>query len=458
MMYRLFWKIFLSFWISLILFSLSTIFITSAYLERLRAQENFSNTRGQLVNYIKTGQSLADKQGIQGLKDWLQELDKRHAIPLLLVDQAGYELLGRPVPERIKHRIKRLSTRTQSSLHKRAPRRQPIQLPDGQSYRLVPDFQSVTLGRLLSRPRVIAIPLMLAAIVSGIVCLLLARYLSAPIGRLRSATKQLADGNLDQRVSPSMGRRKDEIADLARDFDHMAERLQRLLASQKQLLNDASHELRSPLARLHMALGLARQRSANNIEPELNRIERETERLNELINSLLSLAKLESGSKQIDKQTTDLQILLEAVVNDAAFEAAACQRKVQIHKSIPAIIMANRALLHSAIENVLRNAIRYTKQGSTVELSMTIEANQPEWAVITIRDHGPGVPKTMLEHLFEPFVRVEQARDRNSGNYGLGLAITKRAVHFHGGTISAHNEIEGGLSVIIRLPVLPDAC
>jgi len=456
MMYRLFWKIFLSFWISLILFSLSTIFITSAYLERLRAQQNFSNTRGQLVNYIKTGQTIADTQGIQGLKNWLQELDRRHAMPLLLVDQAGNELLDRPVPERIKHRIKRLSTRAQPSPHKGSPRRHPIQLPDGQSYRLVPDFQSVTLGRLLSRPRVIAIPLMLAAIVSGIVCLLLARYLSAPIGQLRRATKQLSDGNLDQRVSPSMGRRKDEIADLARDFDHMAERLQRLLASQKQLLNDASHELRSPLARLHMALGLARQRSDNSIEPELDRIERETERLNELISSLLSLAKLESGSKQIDKQVIDLQTLLETVVSDATFEAAASQRKVQIHKSIPAKIMANSALLHSAIENVLRNAVRYTQQGSTVELSMAIETNQPEWVVITIRDHGPGVPETMLEHLFEPFVRVEQARDRNSGNYGLGLAITERAVHFHGGSISARNETEGGLSVTIRLPVLPN--
>ena len=118
--------------------------------------------------------------------------------------------------------------------------------------------------------------------------------------------------------------------------------------------------------------------------------------------------------------------------------------------------MANSALLHSAIENVLRNAVRYTKQGSTVELSMTIEPDQSEWVVITIRDHGPGVPESMLKHLFEAFVRVEQARDRNSGNFGLGLAITERAVHFHGGTISAHNETEGGLSVTIRLPVLPN--
>jgi len=453
-MYRLFWKIFLSFWISLILFSMVTIFMTSAYLERLRTQQSLGNARGQLVNYINTGQTIADKQGIQGLKDWLQKLDKSQAIPLLLVDSVGNELLGRPVPEWVKNRRQRLPPRKPLPPRSGAPHRRPIKMPDGQLYRLIPDYQSVTLGRILSRPRVIAIPLILAAVISALACLLLARYLSAPIARLRRATEQLAAGDLEQRVAPSMGNRKDEIADLARDFDHMAERLQRLLTSQKQLLNDASHELRSPLARLHMALGLARQRSTDNIEPELDRIERETERLNELISSLLSLAKLESGSNQIDKQATDLQALLETVVEDAAFEAATHQKQVHIQQSIEATVMANSALLHSAIENVLRNAVRYTKPDSTVELAMMIEPSHPEWVVITIRDYGPGVPQAMLEHLFEPFVRVEQARDRNSGNYGLGLAITERAIHFHGGTINAYNEAEGGLSVMIRLPVM----
>jgi len=451
MMHSLFWKIFLSFWISLIVFSLSTIFITSVYLERLRSQQD-SSPRQQLATHIKAGQSVVDKQGIDGLKQWLEQLDKHSAIPLLLIDKQGNELLNRPVSEYLKKRLKRRSKRYVSDSSPSSANRRNIYLADEREYYLMRDHRSVTLGRVLKRPRVIAIPVLIATLISGLVCFLLARYLSAPIRQLRHATRQLAEGDLDQRVANSIGRRKDEMADLAKDFDFMAERMQRLLLSQKQLLNDASHELRSPLARLHMALGLIRQGGNNNIDKQLDHIERETERLNEIISSLLSLAKIESGNHQIEKKEIDLSELLTCNIADAQFEASGQGIQIILHNTSPVTLMANKPLLHSAIDNVLRNAIRYTQNDSIIDISLKSDPKQAGWVILTFSDQGPGVPEEMLEHLFEPFVRVESARDRQSGNYGLGLAITERSVNFHGGTVSAKNKPEGGLEIIIRLP------
>jgi two-component system sensor histidine kinase CpxA len=291
------------------------------------------------------------------------------------------------------------------------------------------------------------------ALVSGLVCFALARYLTAPIQRLHRATEGYAAGDLSQRVGPSVGGRRDEIAELGRAFDRMAERLNTVIGSQKRLLSDVSHELRSPLARLQVALGLARQRAGEHAQPELDRMERETELLNELIGQLLSLARLESGAEPPLREPVDVAELLEAVAADAAFEAHARSREVRLEKTARAVIAGNPSLLHSALENVLRNAVSYTDEGSTVELSMERDPVQSGRLVIRVRDHGPGVPGEMLSRLFEPFVRAGDARDRATGGYGLGLAIADRAVRLHGGEMSARNEPDGGFSVLIYLPL-----
>ena len=233
----------------------------------------------------------------------------------------------------------------------------------------------------------------------------------------------------------------------------MAGRLQELIGSQKQLLSDVSHELRSPLARLQVALGLARKREPGQCGIELDRIEREAELLNQMIGQLLSLSRLESGVTPPSAGTLDLSGILTEVVKNADFEARALNRRVQISDCVPATIRANESLLKSALENVVRNAVKYTAEDTSVDVSMRPDSEHASQLTIQVRDHGPGVPEEMLTRLFEPFVRIGESRDRKSGGYGLGLAIAKRAIELHGGAISASNVADGGLNVRIRLPL-----
>jgi two-component system sensor histidine kinase CpxA len=448
-MHRLFWKIFLSFWAALIVFAGATIYAASHYLEQTRQQQEAASPRERLARHAAEAQHIADVGGVEALRKWLREIDRTEPVPLLLVDRDGAELLGRSVPPLASERMAREGMRPRH-MHPMARPRAVIRLPDLSEYLLIPDFQGVTLGRVLARPRVIALPLVVAALVSGLVCLVLARYLTAPLARLRRATESYASGDLSARVAPSLGARQDEVAELAQAFDRMAEQLQALMGAQRQLLSDVSHELRSPLARLQVALGLARQRAEGRASNELDRIERETERLNELIGQVLSLARLESGVTAPAREPVDLAELLERVAADADFEARAANRRVEIAHSTPATVEGDARLLRSALENIARNAVRYTAEGTAVTLSLARDTQQARW-LVTIRDQGPGVPDDMLPRLFEPFARVGDARDRASGGYGLGLAIARKAIRLHGGEVSARNESEGGLSVVVAL-------
>jgi len=450
-MHRLFWKIFLSFWAALILFAGSAMLTASHYLEQARLENVAMSPRARLLSHVSDAQRIAERDGVDGLKAWLNEIDRREPVPLFLLDRNGTDLLGRPLPLGIAERLAR------EAMHAgRGPvgarLRLEIRLPDDTEYRLIADYQGVTLGRVLDRPHVVALPLILAALVSGLVCFLLARYLTAPLGRLRRATEAYAAGDLSARVAPTLGTRKDEVADLAHAFDHMAQRLQELMASQRQLLSDVSHELRSPLARLQVALGLARQRVAGQADAEFDRIEHEAERVNDLIGQLLSLAKLEASVAPATREPVDLAELLASIASDADYEARASRRRVAIERSEPAVIRGEARLLHSALENIVRNAVRYTPENTSVTLSLERDRGKPDSWRIVIRDQGPGVPEAMLPRLFEPFVRVGDARDRASGGYGLGLAIAQKAVRLHGGEVTALNEPAGGFCVVVTLP------
>ena len=453
-MNSLFWKIFVSFWLSLLLFASLTLWLTSYYLDTVRANSQLNQPHYNIKRIVDKARQVASQKGVEGLRNWLRQLDKDEAIPYLLLDENGKDLINRQVPLRLQQRILKIGSRPRKEEHEHNHFRiHNLILVGDQHYYLVPDFQNITLGRVLSRPAVITIPFIIAILISGIVCFLLARYLTAPIEKLRRATNKLAAGDLTQRVSALMGKRKDEIVELANDFDHMAEQLQQLVASHKQLLRDASHELRSPLARLQVALGLARQRSDADATTEFDRIERETERLNELIGQLLSLARLETGSTRLQKdEFIDLARLLQDIAQDASYEARATQRDVKITHCITASIHGDIGLLHSALENVIRNAIRFTAENSCIELSLGRDPANPAQVEIRIRDHGPGIPDEMLGRIFEPFVRISEARERLSGGYGLGLAIANQAITLHGGKMTAQNETGGGLSIIIHLP------
>ena len=291
--------------------------------------------------------------------------------------------------------------------------------------------------------------LITAVVVSGVVCFLLARYLAHPLGQVRAATQRLAAGDLGARAGAGVASRNDEIGDLVRDFDGMAERISSLIHAQSQLLSDISHELRSPLARLNVALELARRKSGAAAGPDLDRIQTETERMNDLIGQLLELSRAESNDRAARVEKVDLEDILNAVAADADFEARRHGKSVTVDIQSAVTLSGDPHLLARAVENVVRNAMRYTAPSTSVEVTL---ADEPSAATITVRDQGPGVPEGDLERIFAPFHRVESARSRGRGGVGLGLAIARRAVVLHGGTIVARNAEGGGLIVTLRLP------
>lgn len=286
-------------------------------------------------------------------------------------------------------------------------------------------------------------------VISGIVCFAMARYLATPLRLVRDTSYRLAAGDLQARAGPSVGQRRDEIGDLVRDFDAMAARIEALVHAQNQLLSDISHELRSPLARLNVALELARRKAQSNLASELNRIEVEAERMNELIGRVLSLARAESDPQAM-ADLIELHAVVSQVTADAQYEAQRQDKSVEFHASAEPTIQGHAPLVASAVDNVVRNGLRYTRPRTSV--TVTLDASDRD-AVITVRDHGPGVPVSELERIFSPFHRVESGRNRETGGVGLGLAIARRAVAVHRGAISAENAPDGGLLVTIRLPL-----
>ena len=286
--------------------------------------------------------------------------------------------------------------------------------------------------------------------ISGLICFLLTRHITSPVFELRRGAENIAAGNLTARVSENLRNRRDEIGQLGRDFDRMAGRLESLVSSHKRLLGDASHELRSPLSRLLVALGLARKANAEELPELLDRIALESRRLDNLIGQLLTLSRIESGSHAAAASPINLTALLHEIVADADFEARAQSRRVSVTFFEECTVSGSEELLRSAIENVVRNGVRYTPEGTAVEVSVRRERDR---AVIRVRDRGPGVPETMLSEIFLPFRRVQTTDASPNEGSGLGLAIAHRAVAANGGKIVARNTPDGGLIVDIEFPL-----
>jgi signal transduction histidine kinase len=292
-------------------------------------------------------------------------------------------------------------------------------------------------------------PLVSAGIAILITGLALAWYLSRPLQHLHWALHRMAEGRLDTRVQPLMGNRSDEIVDLAHDFDRMAAQLQQLTESRSVLLHDISHELRSPLTRIQAAIGLLRQDSAQT-EAMVNRIERESERLDVLIEELLTLHRMESGSVEAAHERVDVVELLHAIAEDADFEARVSSRSVAIDAPGHFIKDVNGELIYRAFENVIRNAVKFSPEGAMVEIRARVTDHGRTLETL-VRDRGPGVPADMLEAIFQPFTRVEGSEPIRG--VGLGLAIARRAIEMHGGRVNAAPREGGGLEVLLMLPV-----
>jgi two-component system, OmpR family, sensor histidine kinase CpxA len=451
-MRSLFVKIFLSYWMATALFLVLAILVTLA----MRPPGETSSLQAQQARFLSEAVQAYQTGGAEDARKYLRTVRDVQHVRLYLFDEHGQDILGRNPPDWIM-KVERRELRAADTFWGRL---RPVQFlrastttADGHRYTLVtelPPGQHIVFG-----PHgVPGLGILIGIISSGLVCYLLARYLTSPIVRLRAATQKLAAGDLAARAGMPRSHRHDEMAELMRDFDRMAERLQNLVTAQRRLLTDISHELRSPLARLNVALELARQRSGSDAASALDRIDRETNRLNEMIQRLLTLVRLEGGDDSIQKTPIDLPQLIHEIAKDAAFEAQSRHCAVEVEIVDDCLVSGSPTLLHSAIENVVRNAIRYTDEGTTVQVRLE-QAQTPKGAeaVVRVTDSGPGVPEDALDKLFRPFYRIDDARGRDTGGAGLGLAITERAVYLHGGVVRAANRSQGGLMVEIRLPL-----
>ncbi|EGH24713.1 sensory histidine kinase in two-component regulatory system with cpxr [Pseudomonas amygdali pv. mori str. 301020] len=295
-------------------------------------------------------------------------------------------------------------------------------------------------------------PIPIIPVMSGLCAILvmglvLAWYLTRPLQRLTWALRRIADGHFDTRVTPLMQGQRDEIADLAHEFDRMAEQLQNALESQKALFHDISHELRSPLTRMQAAIGLTRQ------DPEatlamLDRIELESNRLDSMIDELLSLHRIEAKIMPTMLDRIDLIELLRLIIEDANFEAKGTGREVVLEASETFIACVHGELIYRAFENVIRNAIKYGPRGKTIKVRAKVDTDQQLEVVVS--DRGPGVPQHQLDDIFKPFYRIEG--EESGRGTGLGLAIAQRSLVLHRGHICAYNREAGGLEVKMNIP------
>ncbi|MGA2003851.1 MAG: ATP-binding protein [Terriglobales bacterium] len=450
-MKSLFVRIFLSFWAAQALFLVLAILVTIALQPRRQGIEN------QGAELLAEAVNAYERGGEHAAHDYLEGIWRTDHVRSFVFDPTGKELSARQhIPPWIEDaRRGGFHHGWLDNLLPGRVKRQTLTL-DGKQYTLVMELPPGP--RVFFGPHDIpGIGITIAIISSGLVCYLLARSMTRPVTRLRQAAQSLAAGDLSVRTGVPTGGRRGEMVELMRDFDLMAERLETLVDSQSRLLKDVSHELRSPLARLSVALGLARQRSTPEIEGSLNRIELEADRLNQLIQRLLTISRLESGADGIRKSSLSLRELAEQVAHDAEYESPGRHCLVTANGADAAddefLMEADPELLRSAVENVVRNATRYTAEGTTVKVQLGRE-NGPkgEEMVIRVSDSGPGVPDEALAKIFEPFYRLDDARNRKTGGAGLGLSIADRAIRLHGGQLRASNRKEGGLEVEIRIP------
>lgn len=445
----LFLKIFLWFGAALL-----TVVVGTFLVGELLRPEPFHQPMRRPMNaavngYAQGAAEIYERDGQPALAEYFDRVEREAHIRLFLFDPQLNELAGRKGPRGAPDLAQHAFLSHAPEFGDNGPpglMAQPVTSTKSAQYVLVAELPM----QMRSAPLWDHLLHLLAIIaVAGLFCYWLARYLTAPVTKLRAATQELARGNLSARVAPAFGNRRDELAALATDFDQMAEQIETLVNGQRRLLGDISHELRSPLARLNVALELARQRAGADAATALQRIEREAETLNEMIGQLLALTRLESHTEAVEKTSFDLVQLVREIVDDADYEARNRNRSVQLESPTACNILGNEQLLRRAIENVVRNAVQYTADETTVEVKLDCGTQ----ATITVRDHGPGVPAETLDKLFRPFYRVDEARDRNSGGTGLGLAIAERAVRLHGGTVEAANVATGGLAVTIVLPI-----
>lgn len=387
------------------------------------------------------------------VKTWFAQQPKRFS-KRIYVQYRNEEILGRELPRSLRRISDNLSS-SRPFIHRQRFDQlfvgRYLLMPNGEYARiLIRTHMKPPPGHGPFRDNVIGIVLM-AIVISGLISFVLAKHIAGPIKIVRAATRQFASGDLSIRVKGQLKPSHDEVYGLAEDFDSMAERLEKTISSHKHLIQDISHELRSPIARLQLALALAKKKlKLSDDQEDFLRIEKECEQLNTIINTLLNLPAYELDPQVLRLDKHDLVACLNDVCQDLRYAhphiAIQFDHGDQEHVAVP----LNEPLFRSAVENILKNAITYHNGSDPIEVTLNIKADS---AVVEFSDRGPGIDDSKLDDIFKPFYRISEARDRRSGGYGLGLAITKRAIDLHDGIIRAHNRTGGGLTVHIEIPI-----
>ena len=442
----LYWKIFAA-----LMLAMTVTLVGAVYVSFTLAAQAFEQSREEnRPELIGQASAALTHGGVDGLREWLQE-NRQPSIRtlLLIIDQQGEELLNWPIPEYLRRIMPDNSNRPGMLPSNYRPQRFAPRLigSDGRDYYLYFTRPPRTLFGVLDWPSTQAAVLTIAVIVAALTTLLLARYISSPIVRLQRAARALAAGELSTRVGIPFHRRSDEVGILARDFDTMAEQIQNLVTSQETLLRDVSHELRSPLARIRMALALAeRGTPSDGVRGNLSRIEEETERLDRLVGQILALARLRAPA-QAAQNRIRLEKLIDEIAADATFE----NPQVRITRNVrdPGVVRGDALQLHSAVENVVRNAVSFAGEGGEVRIDLERSGNEIR---LRVGDTGPGVDAGELEKIFEPFYRTDPGRDHSRKGEGVGLAITASVIERHNGHCNAANRAAGGLEVTLSLP------
>jgi two-component system OmpR family sensor kinase len=448
---RLFWKFFAFIWLAQLVGIVaigSTFWFTELRFDRSLRDMDFG-----AGDRVGAAAAILRVAGVAGFNNWVEW---EPGPTVFAVDESGHDVLDRSISPEMLARARDL----QSNPGRPASVREVMD-PERRRYwvfslaRAAPGLPPPYLrdhplgfrGALRGRP---PLPPIIATLLASLgTAIALAWYVARPIRSLRTAFDAVAAGDLDVRVAPLIGSRQDELADLGRDFDRMADRLQESMTGQRRLLHDVSHEIRSPLARLQAATGLIRLKHGSQ-DSTVERIEEEIMRIDGLVADLLKLSRLEAGELGGPEEEVDMVDLVREVIGDANFEAQALGRTVTWQEETPAIVWGRPEMLHGAIENVVRNALKHAPASDEVHIETSIDAKHARYT-LRVLDRGPGVPAHELPRLFTPFFRATDARGTNG--YGLGLAIARRSIEAHGGTIGASNRPEGGLAVVISLPM-----
>jgi len=443
---RLFWKFFLTFWLALLV---AGIGVGTAVWLRHNAWQG-SETAKQAIDvrrassFVAVAENAIRHGGVVGLRNFLEAMRDAPFPPVYAVDDQDRELLQRSVAPEV---LQQARTLFLQAAYPEAIRR--VSAEDGHRYLLfVPLPEHGFADRPPRVPPSPLLPILAGTFASLIFSAALAWYFAKPIRSLRNAFAALAQGDLDARVGSLMGKRRDELSDLGQNFDHMAGQIHNLVHAQQRLLHDVSHELRSPLARIQAAIGLAQQQP-EKIMAMMERIERESQRISDLVGELLVLSRLEAGVSGSESHDFDIGGLLDDIVENARFEAEQYGVVIRYDGIEETVVKGRSELLHRAIENVLRNALQHCKKGGEVAVIVRFDTGKRRLQV-AVYDQGPGVAESDLSAIFEPFFR---SGDRGKADsIGLGLAIAYRAIEAHAGRIQASNRPQGGLRIEINIP------